>query len=130
MSPIVVDASALVEVVTRSPLAADVEARFCGHDLVAPDLINQEVLSAVRRLRHRALIDEAAGRRAVENLVRAPLRRVVTTALLHRSWSLRHVVTSYDAAYVALAKRLGCPLITCDRALSRAPGLGVEVLAV
>lgn len=62
--------------------------------------------------------------------MRAPIRRVTTAALIERIWFRRARITSYDAAYVVLAERLSCPLVTRDRALSRAPGLRIEVLAV
>ena len=52
------------------------------------------------------------------------MRRFPTLELLPTVWKLRANVTSYDACYVALA-RAGCPLVTADRKLFRAPGLGV-----
>jgi predicted nucleic acid-binding protein len=45
-------------------------------------------------------------------------------------WELRGGVPAYDACYVALARALGCPLVTGDLRLTRAPGLGVPLLAV
>jgi predicted nucleic acid-binding protein len=46
------------------------------------------------------------------------------------AWGFRHKMSSYDAFYVALARELGCPLITCDRALAGAPGLGISVMVI
>jgi predicted nucleic acid-binding protein len=51
-----------------------------------------------------------------------PIRRYPHTALLDRIWALRHNLTAYDAAYVALAEALGAPLLTCDARLAAAPG--------
>ncbi len=48
-------------------------------------------------------------------------------ALADRIWELRHNLTAYDAAYVALAEALGVPLITCDRRMSESPGHTAEV---
>lgn len=45
--PIVVDGSALAEVVLRSERAAGVEALFADEVLVAPDPIGAEILSVV-----------------------------------------------------------------------------------
>jgi predicted nucleic acid-binding protein len=38
-------------------------------------------------------------------------------------WELRHNLTANDAAYVALAEALQCPLVTGDARISRIPGL-------
>lgn len=43
-------------------------------------------------------------------------------------WHLRHNLTAYDAAYLALAEVLECPFVTCDARLVRAPGVSAEVL--
>ena len=43
------------------------------------------------------------------------------------SRELRHTLTSYDAAHVALAEVLGIVLVTADARLSRAPGTTCEV---
>lgn len=42
--------------------------------------------------------------------------------LLNRAWELRHNLTVYDAAYVALAERLDGVLVTCDGRLANASG--------
>jgi len=41
---------------------------------------------------------------------------------------MRHNVTVADGLYVVLARRLRISMVTADRRLSRAPGLGVELL--
>jgi predicted nucleic acid-binding protein len=124
---VVIDASALAEVVARSPRAPAVEAAFAGEDLVAPDLIGAEVLSVLRGWLLRSMIDEPAAGRAVTNLVTAPVRRYVTSGLERDIWAMRQNVSAYDATYVALARVVGCPLLTLDRRLAAAPQLGIEV---
>jgi predicted nucleic acid-binding protein len=39
-------------------------------------------------------------------------------------------VTAYDAAYLALAEVLDCPLLTCDQALAGVPGHTAEVQVI
>jgi predicted nucleic acid-binding protein len=47
--------------------------------------------------------------------------------LAERMWALRHNLTAYDAAFVALAEELAVPLVTCDARLAAAPGHGALV---
>jgi len=44
-----------------------------------------------------------------------------------RTWQLRDNVRGYDALYVALAEALDATLVTLDRRLSTAPGIGCRV---
>ena len=46
--------------------------------------------------------------------------------LADRIWDLRHNLTAYDAAFVALAEALDAPLLTCDGKLAAAPGHGAD----
>ena len=97
--------------------AAAVEPR-----LHAPDLLDLEVAQAFRRL---VAADAVSDRRATESirlLARLPVTRHPARALLPRVWALRGNLSSYDAAYVALAEALRCPVLTCDRRLASAPG--------
>ena len=98
--------------------------------MVAPDLLNVEVLSVVRRLEQNGIISAARAVQAITDLGRAPVRRVPTRSLLTAMWVLRANVSAYDACYVALAQALSCPLVTADARLARAPGLGITTLVV
>jgi predicted nucleic acid-binding protein len=40
---------------------------------------------------------------------------------------VRHVVTPYDAAYIALAEALDIARVTADARLARAPGIKCEI---
>ncbi|MEK9602010.1 MAG: type II toxin-antitoxin system VapC family toxin, partial [Pontimonas sp.] len=53
-------------------------------------------------------------------LLRIPWNRVPFSVFSPLTWALRHEVSLYDAAYVALAMALGVPLVTTDRKLARA----------
>lgn len=120
---IVADASALVAALTTSgPGAAGLRRRLRAEVVNAPHLIDVEAASAVRRLIAAGEIDSTQGATAVDRLRTWPLRRHGHVSLLPRIHALRDSVTSYDAAYVALAEALRVPLITCDGRLSRSNG--------
>jgi predicted nucleic acid-binding protein len=125
---IVVDASALFEVLLQSPVASMVERRLLapGVTLHAPHLIDAEVAQALRRYAALGQVDAGRGRELVEDLADFPLRRYPHRRLLPRIWELRHNLTAYDAAYVALAESLGAPLVTRDRRLAAAAAAGSE----
>lgn len=127
--PVVVDSSALVELLIQSERAPAVIQALGTTEWVAPDVVNPEVLSALRRMERGGL---AAGRvaKAVDDLLDAPLRRYPTLPLMPEAWTLRANVTTTDACYVVLARILHCPLVTGDLRLSRAPGLGVPLVTV
>lgn len=121
---IVVDASAMTEFLLQTRLGLKVEARlFRGaEEFHVPHLLDVEVAQALRRLvRMRELSIERA-EEALADLADFDLRRHSHVDLLARVWELRGNLTSYDAAYVALAEAIASPLVTCDAPLGAAPG--------
>jgi predicted nucleic acid-binding protein len=104
--------------------------RLAGETLVAPELVDLEVVSVWRRhvAARRMPVRRAAS--AVADLADLPLRRSSHQPFLLRIWEMRHVVTPYDAAYVALAEALDVVLVTADARLSRASGLRCEIEAI
>lgn len=121
---IVVDASALVEVLLRLPAAPAVERCLFqpGETLHAPHLIDVEVAQVVRRHAATGTINGERGRSALADLADFPLVRYPHRALLPRVWALRANVTAYDGVYVALAEILDAPLLTRDRRLASSSG--------
>lgn len=121
---IVVDASAILEALLQSPAAAAVEERLFEEEppLHAPHLIDLEATQVLRRYAAIRLIEAARCREALDALRDFPLRRHPHDVLLPRVWELRHNLTAYDAAYVALAEALDATLLTRDRRLAAAPG--------
>ena len=121
---IVVDASALLEALLRTPAAAAVETRLFepGETLHAPHLLDVEVAQVVRRYAAIGEIDSERGRAVLADLADFPLRRYAHDFLLQRIWDLRNNLTAYDAAYVALAEALDAPLLTRDQRLAAAAG--------
>ena len=129
---IVVDASALVEVLRRTSKADAIEARFhrAGGSLHAPHLVDVEVTHVLRRYAMHGDLDAARGRAALADLSDMPIRRYPHTWLTPTAWRLRANISAYDAMYVALADALSAPLLTCDRRLAAAAGSSVEIQLV
>ena len=121
---IVVDASALLEALLRTPAAKAVE-RFLfapRQTLHAPHLLDVEIAQVIRRYAANGKIDGERGRAALVDLADFPLHRYPHDFLLPRVWDLRNNLTAYDAVYVALAEALDAPLLTRDRRLAAAAG--------
>lgn len=121
---IVLDASIILELTLQTPAATTIERRLFdrpGETLHAPHLIDVEVLQVLRRYAARGVISEHRGGLAVALLSRFPLSRYGHEPFLPRIWALRANLTSFDAAYVALAEGLGCKLLTRDQHLASAP---------
>jgi predicted nucleic acid-binding protein len=128
---IVVDASCVVEVLLRTETADSIESRWRREgSLHAPEVIDLEVLQVVRRLVGQREVSEDRAILAIVMLDRLALRRWSHGPLRPRVWALRKNLTAYDAAYVALAERLACPLITRDRRLVRSAGHDARIEGV
>lgn len=121
---IVIDASALIEVLLATGVGARVRARLSREEetLHAPHLLDLEIVHVLRRY---CLIGELQPNRAAEALADLGDLRLVRhphEPYVPRIWRLRHSLTAYDAAYVALAEALESPLITRDGRLASAHG--------
>ncbi|WP_232065436.1 type II toxin-antitoxin system VapC family toxin [Mycobacterium shinjukuense] len=128
---IVVDASVLA--VALGDDRADgrhARERLAGETLVAPELVDLEVVSVWCRQVAARLMPARRAASAVADLADLPLRRFSHRPLLHRIWQLRHTVTPYDAAYIALAEAFQVVLVTADARLSRASGVHCEIAAI
>src|ERR1700693_1074453 len=126
---IVVDASAILEALLRTPAAIEVERRLfdSSQTLHAPHLLDVEVAQVVRRYAANGEIDVERGRMALVDLTDLPLHRYPHDFLLPRVWDLRNNLTAYDAMYVALAEALDAPLLTRDKRLAASPGHHAQV---
>lgn len=120
---IVVDASVLAPALADDGDDGDrARDRLRGRRLCAPELVDLEVASVLRRATAVGELEARRGAQALSDLALMPLRRVGHVHLLDRIWELRDNVTVYDGAYVALAELVGATLLTADARLSRAPG--------
>jgi predicted nucleic acid-binding protein len=107
----------------RAALRADSRWLVPGHWLI-------EVLSVIRGNLLGGKIkpdraEQAAAAAAELDPVVVPARLVAA-----RIWELRGNLTTYDAAYVAVAERYRCALVTTDARLGRAPGIQCAVTLI
>ncbi len=125
---IVVDASVLVPGLVDDGRDGDAaRVRLRGEVLAAPELVDLEVASVLRRLVLAGSLPLRHADLALADLVELPLQRAAHRSLLARCWQLRSNATVYDAAYIALAEALGALLVTADARLAAAPGLRCDV---
>lgn len=120
---LVVDASVLAPALADDGPDGDAaRARLRDRRLAAPELVDLETTSVIRRSLRAGTLDDRRAALALGDLADLPLRRAPHRPLLARCWELRENLTPYDAAYVALAEALGAPLVTADASLAGAPG--------
>ncbi len=103
------------------------EFRQAG-DVAAPDLVDVKTTAV---LRTRWLAGALPARRfaeAITDLESLAIDRYPTLRFMRRAYELRDNLTSYDAAYVALAETLDCELVTAGQRLPESPGPRCPVL--
>jgi predicted nucleic acid-binding protein len=118
---IVLDASAVVELLTNGKLADSMRQDLAGRSdsFIVPHLLDVEVASALRKLVAGQRIDSHRMGQLLEGLATLPAERYAHTPLLTRIWELRHNFTCYDAVYIALAEVTDSILYTCGVKLSK-----------
>ena len=126
---IVVDASAITELLLQTELGTRVERRLYrdDEDFHAPHLLDVEVLSALRRLARTGEVLPKRAEEAVEDLRLLRVMRHGHLDLAARAWELRQNLTAYDAVYLALAEALNATVVTCDRPFGAATGHSARI---
>jgi predicted nucleic acid-binding protein len=125
---IVVDCAAVVDALTVATNSAPLRERIAQEELHAPALLDYEVVSALRGLVRGGHLSEPRALEALADFEDLPVQRWQGTGgLRRRAFQLRHNLSAYDGAYVALAEALGYPLVTRDHRLARAAGHEVRV---
>jgi predicted nucleic acid-binding protein len=121
---IVIDASAMLEILLRTDLADRLmERAFEGSEQMhAPQLLDIEIAQVLRRLVRQKEITAARAEQALQDVADLLIERHDHQALVRRIWQLRDSLSAYDGAYVALAEALAAPLLTCDGKLARSHG--------
>lgn len=95
--------------------------------VAAPHLIDLETANAAKGLERSGDADHATARGMIDALLLMTIERYDHRPFLDRIWELRHNLSVYDAAYVALAEHLDSPLVTADTRLAGAPGIRCSV---
>lgn len=124
---IVLDASALVLSLTDLGDRGDrvrqlLAGEYRDEQWAAPEHLSVEAAQAIRGLVLRSQLSERDARRSWAALAGISLSVLRGPAVLERIWQLRHNLSAYDAANVAVAESLHAPLLTADRRLASASG--------
>jgi predicted nucleic acid-binding protein len=124
---LVLDTSAALHAVAHRPAHPALLARLRDEEIVAPHLIDLELLEALRGLvrGRQVTADQASDIRS--DFEALSITRYAHGGLADRIWELRHNLTAYDASYVALAEILDCPVVTSDARMAKASGHRAEV---
>jgi predicted nucleic acid-binding protein len=127
VSRYVIDASAATEYLLRTPLGLKLASVIADSDLLAPELLDVEVLSVLRRAVLQRQLTEQRALLAIEDLMDWSIDRIPHRPLVLAAWQHRNNVSAYDAFYIATARLADATLLTADGPLSRAPSLGIVV---
>jgi predicted nucleic acid-binding protein len=114
----VLDSSAAVKLLVGDSEVIELD----NEELVAPHLIDSEVVNALRRLVIRRQLTDDEGAAALQLFGALEITRYPGDWLRERMWALRGNFTGQDATYIALAEMLGnVPLLTADARIRGAP---------
>ena len=126
---IVLDASAAIDWLLQTAAGQQIETRIYSRSesLHAPHLLDLEVAQVLRRLAREATVSAQRADQALQDLLSLRLTRYPHFVFLPHIWRLRHNLSAYDAAYVALTEKLGATLVTRDARLAASSIRGVNI---
>ena len=116
------DASAAIDWLLQTAAGKQIETRIYsrGESLHAPHLLDLEVAQVLRRLVREGAVSGPRAEQAIQDLFDLRVTRYPHFIFLPHIWRIRDNFSAYDAAYVALADKLGATLITRDTRLASA----------
>lgn len=125
---IVVDSAAVVDALAAVAGTEALRTYLAAEELHAPSLLDYEVVSAVRGLTMGGKVSATRAQDLFTDFDDLPIQRwPPADALRRRAFQLRDSISAYDAAYVALAEALDCPLLTRDTRLAHSSGHGARI---
>lgn len=128
---IVIDASLALELALVTPESETILERVrAAGALAAPEVIDLEIMQALRRLARLKSVGDDRAERALGLFQSLPIERYSHQPLAPRIWALRENLTAYDAAYFALAELLNAPLWTRDEKYLSVPLHSAKVVVV
>jgi predicted nucleic acid-binding protein len=124
---IVPDASAVGEVLLRTSTGRALASRLSRERLVAPEVLDVEVASLLRRALSAGRLSTEAARERLRVLEAWPIRRVGLRTIVGDTQPFWANVSVHDACYVVVAQAFDATILTVDGKLARAQRLGVPV---
>ncbi|WP_460800996.1 type II toxin-antitoxin system VapC family toxin [Microbacterium sp. GXF6406] len=117
---LVVDASAVAEILFGTEQGRRAAVLLDGHELIAPQHLTAEVASVVRGWSLSGQTSDELALRAFREFEDLGVEQVPMVASLPAVYALRHNISAYDAMYVVLARAAQCRLLTLDARLAAA----------
>ncbi len=117
--PLVVDCSLVCALLFDEPDRLDAQARLAGRRLMAPQLLDHEVVNVAVQKQRRGM-PAAVVEQALRDYLEQDLELVPTDLMGQFILAQRYALSAYDAAYLWLAAELKAPLATFDRRLGDA----------
>jgi predicted nucleic acid-binding protein len=128
---IVVDASVIVHILVDAQIMPQIiDTLEDAGDLIAPYLIDVEVINSIRKQLSLKKITPKAAEEALNTFEAMTIDRRPTHLFTQRIWELRNNLTPYDASYVVLAEMTGLDFITRDARIAKTQRLQTKVIVV
>lgn len=117
---LVVDASAMAELLLGTPAGRRVTAVVDEQPIIAPQLMIAEVGAVLQAWIRGRSLDPGRARAALTDLANLKIHWQDLPPLIADAWDLQGNLSLYDALYVSLARDLSCKLVTCNPRLAHA----------